>query len=377
MDNDVKILLCGDFCSTPSTNNIKLSDELTALFSTCDVKICNLESPILPPKTTPIKNRIYQSEDVPEFLKKVGFNLVTLANNHIFDYGQDGFLHTISTLRKNQIGYCGAGTYKDAYQVKVINIKNYKIGFLPLSFASKTGSFDEYRKTGLGYAYINSVQVPHIIWNSKSHVDKLIILPHDGIEYIDIPTPELRLLYYSFIDHGADAVIGCHPHCPQGWEIYKNKPILYSLGNFFFNSKKSPDSFTDLPYWYNGLAAILVINNNEINLQCIPTLNHRNRLLMLDNTQQTLEHTKKICNLLKNQDTYLNYYNSILMTEGNKRLRNLAVNFNSLTLSFGLKLLIRNFYNGITHAFYNDSQLTYLVGDTERNLIVQYIKNKK
>ncbi|MBR5352415.1 MAG: CapA family protein [Bacteroidales bacterium] len=69
-------------------------------------------------------------------------------------------------------------------------------------------------------------------------MDYLFVLPHDGIEYVDAPMPETIARYRDFIDYGADGIFGAHLHCPQGWEEYKGRPIFYSLGNFFFNSKK-------------------------------------------------------------------------------------------------------------------------------------------
>ena len=71
---------------------------------------------------------------------------------------------------------------------------------------------------------------------------------HDGIEYIDIPLPEQRERYRDFVDYGADGVFVHHPHVPQGWEVYKGRPIFYSLGNFFFNSKNTPDYKTSKRY---------------------------------------------------------------------------------------------------------------------------------
>ena len=96
MSDLVRIFISGDFCSTPSTEHITVSESLKYLIKSCDISICNLESPILPPGRKSVSGRIYQSENVPEFLSETGFNVITLANNHAFDYGDEGYSYTVS-----------------------------------------------------------------------------------------------------------------------------------------------------------------------------------------------------------------------------------------------------------------------------------------
>ena len=237
--NCIRVFFAGDFCSKPSTSPIVVSDELKALIQSGDFKVVNFEVPLKPNNITlpPQKReRFFQHDDVPDFLKGLGFNLFQLANNHAFDWGDEGFRKTKVALGDAAFG---AGTYDEAYKVKIVEVNGVKIGFLALCFAAYTGVFDDVTNhEGLGCAYINDLKVNHVVMEAKQQVDYLFVLPHDGIEYIDIPMPETIARYRDFIDWGADAVIGSHPHCPQGWEVYKGKPIFYSLGNFLFNSKE-------------------------------------------------------------------------------------------------------------------------------------------
>ena len=220
MDKKISIFFAGDFCSRPSTSKISVSDKLKSLIQSCDLKVVNFEVPLKPNNTLSLqqRERFWQNDDAPCFLRSLGFNLFSIANNHAFDLGEEGFKKTKTALGDDAFG---AGTYEEAYKPKIVEVDGIKIGFLGLSFAAYTGVFDDITKhDGLGCAYINDLKVNHVIIEAKKEVDYLFVLPHDGIEYIDIPMPETIARYRDFIDYGADGVIAAHPHCPQGWEEY-------------------------------------------------------------------------------------------------------------------------------------------------------------
>lgn len=377
MSDLVRIFISGDFCSTPSTEHIKVSESLKNLIKSCDISICNLESPILPPGRKSVSGRIYQSENVPEFLSETGFNVITLANNHAFDYGDEGYSYTVSLLKNGGIQFLGAGSIEEAYRLKLIDVRGLKIGLLAFSFAGRTGKIDELMDSRMGIAYINSNKVPHVIEESKKKVDFLIVLPHDGVEYVNIPMPETILRYRDFIDSGADIVIGGHPHCPQGWEIYNNKPIFYSLGNFFFNSKPTTDYVTEKPYWYNGLSLVLTIDRNALDYELICTRNIQNRYLEIDDAAKTKEHLNLLNALLNDKSKYKAELERVVESEGSQRMRNMAVYYRSITLKFGFRLLVTNIVRALCEGFYNNEQSTYLSGDTERSLILRYLHSQE
>ena len=189
--SNISLFFAGDFCSKPSTSIITVSDELKKLILSCDLKVVNFEVPLKPKVKLPAqkRERFFQNDDAPSFLRSLGFNLFSLANNHAFDWGDEGFLKTKSVLGDEAFG---AGTYDEAYRIKVVEVRGVKVGFMALSFAAYKGVFDDVTKhEGLGCAYINDLRVNHDILEAKKHVDYLFILPHDGIEYIDVPTPEI------------------------------------------------------------------------------------------------------------------------------------------------------------------------------------------
>ncbi len=317
----MRIFFAGDFCSKPSTNRISVSEGLRNIINSCDFKIVNFEVPLKPsagmfPKRK--RERYYQNDDSPAFLKGLGFDLFQISNNHIFDWGEDGFRKTRKALGN---GAFGAGEYEEALRVKVVEKDGIKIGFLALSFAAYSGVFDDVSNhEGLGCAYIHDYKVNHVIIESKKIVDYLFVLPHDGIEYIDVPLPETIAKYRDFIDMGADGVFGTHPHCPQGWEDYKGKPIFYSLGNFFFNSKDNYDYRATCPHWYEGLCVVLTIDNGGLKWEEVNTKNVNNICLELDSSDERATHNKTICNYLVDKESYWVYFDKICSDTGYGKL---------------------------------------------------------
>lgn len=307
MSNPTRIFFAGDFCSKPSTQHLTLSDELRDKMRMCHLRVCNFEFPLRPEDS---KGKNYQNDDAPLFLKNAGFDLFTLANNHTFDCGEEGFTKTRNALNGN---ICGAGTYEEATRVKVLRVKDThgdekKIGFLSVCYAAKHGVFDELSAhEGLGCAYLNDLAINHIILQAKNEVDYLIVLPHDGMEYVDIPMPDTIARYRDLIDYGADAIIGTHPHCPQGWETYHGKPIFYSLGNLFFNSKTVVDTHTHKPHWYEGLCVILTLSEQEIGFEILNTLNIGNHTIAIDNSEEREQHNRQICQYLSDKKLYNQY----------------------------------------------------------------------
>lgn len=305
--SNINLFFAGDFCSKPSTSLIHVSEELKSLICSCDLKVVNFEVPLKPNVDLPKlgRERFYQNDDAPSFLNNLGFNLFSMANNHTFDWDDYGFRKTKAVFGGAAFG---AGTYDEAYTVKIVEVKDKRIGFLALSFAAYKGVFDDVANhEGLGCAYINDLKVNHVILEAKKEVDYLFVLPHDGIEYIDVPLPETIARYRDFIDYGADGVFASHPHCPQGWETYKGKPIFYSLGNFFFNSKETSEFHCTKPHWYEGRCVVVTINDDQISFEVVNTKNVKNRALEIDADESSHSHNRIICRYLQDESEYRNY----------------------------------------------------------------------
>lgn len=364
MNNNLRLFFAGDFCSKPSTAKITVSEELKNLIRSCDLKVVNFEVPLKPDVKLPLqrRERFFQNDDAPDFLRGLGFNLFSQANNHAFDWGDEGFKKTKEAL--NDAAF-GAGTYEEAYRVKVIEVKGVKVGFLALSFAAYKGVFNDVANhEGLGCAYINDFSVNHVIIEAKKEVDYLFVLPHDGIEYIDIPMPETIARYRDFIDYGADGVIGTHPHCPLGWEEYKGKPVFYSLGNFLFNSKKDYDFHADKPHWYEGLCVIMVIEEGKLSWEVVNTKNVDNLGIEIDHAEDRNKHNKQLCRYLSEKEEYNRCFIKV-----SKRLGRIQMSvIEKSVLKYWLDRIRRKDYA-------KDNELGYLIkNDLRKNLLLRLLQ---
>ena len=258
----MKIFIAGDYCcQTP--DKISITGQLVDDIKQCDIRILNYEAPIegdysnIGLKSGP---RLMQSVGTVEWLKKYGFNLIATANNHLMDYGMDAYEKTRASLKDFDL--VGSGTWEEAYRMHIIENKGVKIGFLnlcELQFGVLHDSWTQ-SKEDIGCAWINHPMVDNLIKECKHKVDFLIAITHAGLEMADLPLPEWRDRYRQMIDLGCDAIIGGHTHTIQGYEVYNDKPIFYSLGNFCFVSKSAFHTND----WFIGSTVILEITNNQI-----------------------------------------------------------------------------------------------------------------
>ena len=301
----VKLSFFGDFVAI-DPNRVVFSEKLLQLLHDTDINVCNFEAPIEGEYKAFDREgpKVRQSSEAPRFLMNNGFNVIQLANNHMCDFGEDGCRATIQAF--NGVLTVGAGTYDEAYSVGVCEVNGKRIGFL--SFVHHEFGVLERREEGgaLGTAWICHEKVPQIIRQAKSDLDYLFVLPHAGIEEVDAPLPEWRAIYHSFVDCGADAVLGTHPHVPQGWEYYQGKPICYSLGNFHFDAIPSSN-----PYWCKGLIALIEINDNgEICLKILNLLD-KDGVIDVDQSPEIYNHNDYICRLLQDEKEYNDYIDNV------------------------------------------------------------------
>jgi len=164
------------------------------------------------------------------YLKNNGFNIVNIANNHIMDYGEEGLFDTIDILKKSNIRFIGAGrNIEEAVRSEIFNKHGLSIGFM--GFTS-VGIAAEEKSSGC--APLSKKLIIKCVSEVRKQVDILVVSLHWGIEYVFYPAPEQQKLARVLIDNGADLIIGHHPHVIQGIEEYRNKLIIYSLGNCNF-----------------------------------------------------------------------------------------------------------------------------------------------
>lgn len=202
-----------------------------------DIAVGNLEAPIAQGGTEFMlkKFRFRADPQCAPALKRAGFSVLTLANNHIMDFGEPALLETIHNLDSNGILSAGAGhTLPAARQKTVLQVKGAKVAFLAYSVTLPVEFFAAAGHSGTAPGY------PHYykddIAQAKASADYVIVSFHWGLEGASMPHLSQVATARSAIDAGADVVLGHHPHVLQGIERYKKGIIFYSLGNFAFGS---------------------------------------------------------------------------------------------------------------------------------------------
>lgn len=179
--------------------------------------------------------------DFNQGLSKYNFQIVSLANNHAADQGPAGIKYTKDYLSK--IGITGIGTGQDkaeAWQGAIKDINGLKIAFLAASYASANdnGQSDNYMVARTKDMESLRDRVAEL----RQNADVVVVSMHSGKEYSREPNSSQQEFARAAIDYGADLVVGHHPHWIQTMEVYKNKKIFYSLGNFIFDQEWSQNT---------------------------------------------------------------------------------------------------------------------------------------
>lgn len=218
-------------------------------FQNDDITIGNLETSITT-KGTPWPDKQFNFRSDPSNLKSMkeaGIDIVALGNNHSLDYGYDGFLDTLNYLDKSEIKRVGGGKNKKE-AIEGIIVENNGINVGVLSFTRVVPDVKWYatdKRPGIVGAYDPHLkEVLNRVEEIKKEVDILILSIHWGVELSTTPRKQEIELAKKLVDAGVDIVMGHHPHVLQGIEIYKDKPIFYSLGNFVFGTKNELTSNT-------------------------------------------------------------------------------------------------------------------------------------
>ncbi len=218
-----------------------LSEEVLDIMTNSDVMVANNEFTIST-RGTPIAGKAFTFRADPSRLKiyeEMGVDLVTLANNHVYDFGKDAFNDMLVSLKENNLPYIGAGrNLAEAMQPYYFVINGRKIAFVNATRAEKNIMTPGATPTEAGvlrcYDPANFIEAIRI---AKANSDYVIALIHWGaesyhtLEDVQITTGKL------YLDNGADVIVGGHAHKLQGMEFYNNKLIAYNLGDFIFNDK--------------------------------------------------------------------------------------------------------------------------------------------
>jgi len=273
-----------------------------------DLVFSNLEAPFCNNGKPYPKNFVFK---VPEkhvnVLKAGNINLVSLANNHILDYGMLCLKSTVELLEKEKIHFAGAGeNFEKAHKPAVFEINNIKFAFFAYSMTLPKYFFASDSTGGTAYPKRKILKDSISFYNDK--VDHIIVSFHWGKELSELPKEYQQKYARWAIDYGADLILGHHPHVLQGIEKYKNRIIVYSLANFIFasySSKATESIFLDLIFTKDDIEDIKVvpINVNNYQIQFQPVI-------------MTNKNKSKVINYLNQISIGLNDNKQVLTADG-------------------------------------------------------------
>jgi len=241
-------------------------DSVTAeRFRSSDISIINLESSVSV-RGEPL-DKAYTFRSAPETLSLLtdwlGVDAVSVANNHIVDYGWDAFNDTLTYLSEAGIGYAGAGAnLNEAAEPFVFNVRGVTAAIFA---ANQIMTFTDWRAGEKNQGMLIARDPANLgvladkIKDAADTYDYVLVYMHWGIEKETSPDDFQIKMSKALIDAGADVVFGAHPHVVQTFDMYNGKPIIYSLGNFVFNSN-NPDT----------CAVYLTLQDGEITAEISP-----------------------------------------------------------------------------------------------------------
>lgn len=269
----MKLIIAGDFAPRARGQNLLNNkeyighfDNVKVLLSTSDYAIVNFETNVSTSDSKPIKKHgpnLTTTPEAIEFVKYLGFNVVTLANNHFYDFGDNAVRNTIDLFEKAKIRHVGGGENiseasnilylkKNEETISVINACEHEFSIADESHGGSYG--------------IDLIKICHDIKLARENADYVLVIIHGGHELYQLPSLRMQDWYRFFIEVGADAVVNHHQHCFSGMEVYNGKPIYYGLGNFYFDDKYQKS----ITSWNKGILLELEFSKEAIKTSTFP-----------------------------------------------------------------------------------------------------------
>lgn len=314
----MKIIVAGDFCPVGRLSQYNNSDithvaskDLCDVIHNADFSIVNLECPIADENDLPIIKdgpNLKCTEFSYSILSDLGFDAVTLANNHLRDFGDSSIIKTINKIDKLGIEHVGGGQNlheaskilyypKDGKVLAVINCCEHESSIATKNSAGANG--------------INVIQQYYDIKEAKRHSDYVLVIVHGGHEHFNLPSPRMQETYRFFIDVGADAVVNHHQHCYSGYEEYNGKYIFYGIGNFLFDNIMVKGK----NHWNSGYLVLLDFDTT-LSFDIIPYLQSQDdpfiRKLTREETEEFKNNIKELNNIIQNSDELVARYHCFL-----------------------------------------------------------------
>lgn len=228
------------------------------LLQSSDITLGNLENPLTPGREIKVPEMVLRADpEMASALYEAGFTVMSLANNHVPDFGHKGVMDTLYHLTEAGILAVGAGNHEaSAYAPCYEEIRGTTFAFL--SFCSDVFLPPGYAaESHPGVALIHEEKMTAAIAAAAEKADVVVVSLHAGTEYAPEPDDTQVQAARLAVDAGADLVIGTHPHVIQPYEVYQGKVIYHSLGNFVFDQLWSEET-------RRGLAVRFTLQDNQV-----------------------------------------------------------------------------------------------------------------
>ena len=263
--NNISISFGGDFCPSSRVQDYlkkgqvdedDILGSVQTLFASSDINIINLECPLSDSGSPIVKEgpNFHASPSMIQLLTHIGVTGVTLANNHIRDYGDAGVIDTLELCAANGIKTVGAGmTLELARQPLYINVNERIVAFINVA----EHEFSIATANQAGANPFDLINLLNDLKQARLQTDHVILIVHGGLEMTHVPSPQSVRSLRFVAEQGVTAVIRHHSHHIQGYEVWNGVPIFYGLGNMFFDLEGMNSC------WYKGLLLKLDISSDN------------------------------------------------------------------------------------------------------------------
>jgi len=211
------------------------------VWADADLRFVNLESPISEQHgetQSPHHNLVFTGPPGgADALRRAHVDLVSTANNHAWDYAQRGLFETLANLDRLGIAHAGtAETEADAYRPAFVHANGLTLALFAVTQVWNLGVFSD-EEARHHVAWADGSRLRAALLEARANADFVVVSYHGGEEYVEAPLQSTREFVQQMLDAGADAVIGHHPHVPQGVGWLGQRPTFYSLGNLVFDGR--------------------------------------------------------------------------------------------------------------------------------------------
>jgi len=307
---DLNILFAGDLCpmyqieqACKNDAHSRISNNFKKYFENKDLFVSNLEVPLT---KSDYKRNKYASNikaDPASFkiVQECNIDILSLANNHIMEYGSTGLHDSIELIKKNNLLFLGAG---DTIAQAIRPLRVIKKGIRITFFAFCESSFNNIAGIDQpGCSPINKDEIIKSLQDEQQYADLIIIILHAGPEFYPLPSPRIKSLCRTLANYGVSAIICHHSHIIASYEVYNSIPIFYGLGNFLFNM--SPSKSPKLNY--KGLMVKIGFNKKKaINYELIPFVYDKAKTSLAnlneDESKKLIAQLSQLCEITKNED---------------------------------------------------------------------------